>query len=338
MTKHSNRSGYRVARVLPRSWSRSLERIPPPLSPMAKQRLHWVDFSHKHGVALAAEAAGISARTIKRWRAAVRTHGPAGLEPRSRSPKRRRGPRWTPAQLEAVRALRCSEAGRGKGKVVLQLLLAATGIVLSVSMIGRMLRYLRQRHALVEPHRTVRRQVRNTRPHAIRRPKGTPAPTQPGELIQIDTVHLRPMPGVELRQFSAIDVVTRLAVTDVRTAASGRTARDHLMLLLESLPYPVRAIQVDGGSEFRAEFEAACRDADITLYVLPPRSPKLNGCVERFNRTTREEFWAWYGGLFDLTTVRRALHRWTSRYNALRPHTSLAYQTPLDFYQSLQGP
>ena len=337
MGKHSNRSGYRVARVIPRTWAHTLETLPPPLSPVATQRLHWVDFSRKHGVVVAADAAGVSPRTIKHWRAAVTKNGVAGLEPQSRAPKRRRGPTWTPMQLEAVRQLRCSEAGRGKGKAVLQRLLAAKGMVLSVSMIGRMLRYLKERRAIVEPHHTVKRQVRNTRPYAIRRPKGTPAPQHPGDLIQIDTVHLRPMSGVELRQFSAIDVVTRFAVTDVRTAASGRTARDHLQVLMQSLPYPVHAIQVDGGSEFMAEFEAACRDAGITLYVLPPRSPKLNGCVERFNRTTRDEFWAWYGGMYDLPTVRTALQRWTSRYNALRPHTSLAYQSPLDFYQSLQG-
>lgn len=337
MVKHSNRSGYRVQRVIPWQWARTLERIPPPLSAQATMRLHWVDFSRKHGVALAAEAAGVSERTIKRWRAALARSGVAGLEPTSRAPKRRRGPTWTVAELEAVRALRCSPDGRGKGKAVLQRLLAAHGIVLSVSMVGRMLASLKARGAIGEPHRIVAQQRRNPRPYAIRRPKGTPEPSHPGDLIQIDTVHLRPMQGGELRQFSAIDVVTRLAVTDVRTSASGRTARDLLRMLVDSLPYPVTAIQVDGGSEFMAEFEAACRDLGIVLYVLPPRSPRLNGCVERFNRTSREEFWSWYGGMFDLPTVRKALHRWTSRYNALRPHASLEYQTPLDFYQSLQG-
>jgi len=51
----------------------------------------------------------------------------------------------------------------------------------------------------------------------------------------------------------------------------------------------VKAIQVDGGSEFKADFEAACQARGIRLCVLPPRSPKLNGCVERGNRTHREE-------------------------------------------------
>lgn len=337
MRKSSKSSGYRVQSVVPAWIRRGITSIPPALSEIAKQRLHWVDFSHKHGVKLAAVAAGVSERTIKRWRQAVQKHGPKGLEPKSRAPKTHLGPQWTPADVEAVRMARMSEAGRGKGKEVLQRIVAATGRILSVSTVGRILTYLKDRREIREPHRIVKRKVRNPRPYVIRRPAGFPPPTQPGDLIQIDTVHLRPLPGVELRQFSAIDVVTRLAVTDVRTTATGRTARDHLLFLLESLPFPVRTIQVDGGSEFMAEFEAARKEHGIGLHVLPPNSPKLDGCVERFNRTTRDEFWAWYTGPTDLATVRPAMQRWTSRYNALRLHTSLGYVTPLDALQSFQG-
>jgi transposase InsO family protein len=53
----------------------------------------------------------------------------------------------------------------------------------------------------------------------------------------------------------------------------------------------VRAIQVDGGSEFQAVFEEACRRQRIRLFVLPPRCPKLNGCIERSFRTDDEEFY-----------------------------------------------
>lgn len=338
MRKFTNTSGYRVQSVVPVWMRKTVAKIPPPLSGSAKQRLRWIDFSHKHGVKLAAEAADVSERTIKRWRKSVREHGLAGLEEKSRAPKRHRGPQWTADDVEAVRLARCSEDGRGKSKIIIQDLVAKTGRILSVSAVGRMLAYLKQRGAIREPHRIVKRQVRNPRSHGIRRPKGTPPPTQPGEMIQLDTVHLRPLPGVELRQFSAIDVVTRLAITDVRTRATAHTARDHLALLVDSLPYPVQAIQVDGGSEFMAEFEQACKDRGITLYILPPRSPKLNGCVERFNRTSREEFWAWYQGTTDLKSVRNAIHRWTSRYNAVRLHASLGHTTPLDFLQTLQGP
>lgn len=47
------------------------------------------------------------------------------------------------------------------------------------------------------------------------------------------------------------------------------------------MPDLIKAIQIDGGSQFMAESETACKDAGLALNVLPPRSPKLNGAVER---------------------------------------------------------
>ncbi|GHS93633.1 hypothetical protein AGMMS49949_06980 [Alphaproteobacteria bacterium] len=41
------------------------------------------------------------------------------------------------------------------------------------------------------------------------------------------------------------------------------------------------------------EFEEACEELGISLYVLPPRWPDPNGGVERGNRTFREEFYKW---------------------------------------------
>ncbi len=69
------------------------------------------------------------------------------------------------------------------------------------------------------------------------------------------------------------------------------------------MPFPVNAIQIDGGSEFMAKFEWACRDLGIRLFVLPPRSPKLNGGVERANRTHTEEFYECSSGAVDSVTV-----------------------------------
>ncbi len=40
---------------------------------------------------------------------------------------------------------------------------------------------------------------------------------------------------------------------------------------------------IEGGSEFKAEFEQACRAKAIRLYELPPRRPQINGAVGRYN-------------------------------------------------------
>ena len=141
-------------------------------------------------------------------------------------------------------------------------------------------------------------------------------------------MHLRPEPGIERRQFTAIDVVSRYGVFGVRSCATATTATAFLADLLARAPFPIQGIQVDGGSEFMADFETACQEHGIALYVLPPRSPKLNGRVERLNGTARREFWECYEGELDLPTVQAALRQWEVHYNTIRPHQALGYATP----------
>jgi transposase InsO family protein len=83
-----------------------------------------------------------------------------------------------------------------------------------------------------------------------------------------------------------------------------------------------------------ADFERTCQARDIALYVLPPRSPKLNGRVERLNGTARREFWECYDGDLDLPTVQQALRAWEATYNTIRPHQAVGYETPHAFLRS----
>ncbi len=142
-------------------------------------------------------------------------------------------------------------------------------------------------------------------------------------------MHVSPLPGVPRRQFSAVDVVSRYGVVEVRSVATAGTATAFRDALQARLPFPIKAIQVDGGSEFKAEFEAACQARNLALFVLPPRSPKLNGRVERLNPTFREEFWECYGGELDLPPLQAALRKAERVYNAVRPHQDLGYLTPV---------
>jgi len=119
-------------------------------------------------------------------------------------------------------------------------------------------------------------------------------------------------------------LVSRAAAVGMRSRATAGTATAFLDDKLEHLLVRIRAIQVDGGSEFMAEFEEVCAHHAIPVYVLPPRSPKLNGCVERLNRTSREEFWHYYDGDFTIAAVTPALRAWEDAYNRLRPHQALA--------------
>jgi len=83
--------------------------------------------------------------------------------------------------------------------------------------------------------------------------------------------------------------------------------------------FAVRAIQVDGGSEFMAQFEVACRERGIRLFVLPPRF--------------KEEFYRYADLSLSLTGINKALRTWERVHNCIRPHQALGYLTPKAFYQ-----
>ncbi len=90
---------------------------------------------------------------------------------------------------------------------------------------------------------------------------------------------------------------------------------------------------MDGGSEFQAVFEQACQDLGIKLFVLPPRSPKLNGHVERAQRTHTEEFYELYDGDLEIPALNEALQEWERVYNTIRPHQSLDGRTPAEYLE-----
>jgi len=220
------------------------------------------------------------------------------------------------------------------GKDKLSPLLHAQGWIVSVSMVGRILTALKKNGQLHQPALpgVTRLHRRLARPYALRKPKDYPV-TQPGDLVQVDTMDLRPLPGVILKQFTSRDMVSRWDVLSVGRTATATAATHFLAALIARSPYPIRAIQVDGGSEFMAGFEQACQQRGIRLFVLPPRSPKLNGCVERANRTHAEEFWQCYDGDLEVPAAQAALLAWEHRYNTYRPHQALGYLTPLAFLQ-----
>ena len=109
--------------------------------------------------------------------------------------------------------------------------------------------------------------------------------------------------------------------------------------LLKRMPFPIRAIQVDGGSEFEDAFEKDCQRRGIRLFVLPPRSPKLNPSqkdVERAHRTHTEEFYEVTDANFEISEINRALLQWEEAYNTIRPHQALGYLTP--FHRNFSSP
>ena len=315
-----------------RTMQRVVQHPPPELTREARKRLAWMAHAARCGnVSLTCRYFGISRETFYAWRRRYNPRDLRTLEARPSRPHRTRPRTWTVEQIAAVRDLREQYPRWGKAKLV-RLLPSVLG--LSESRVGRILGYLRRSGQLVEPPRRIRvRQRCRARPFAMRKPKAY-QPQVPGDLVQLDTLDVRPATGHALKHFTARDVISRWDVLELASAATAQTATRALAALLERMPFPVRAIQVDGGSEFMAEFEAACQAHGIRLFELPPRSPKLNGSVERAQRTHTEEFYECSTAPFTVAAMGAALREWEHVYNTVRPHQALGYLTPLQFWDA----
>ena len=125
------------------------------------------------------------------------------------------------------------------------MLLRRQGWQLSTPMAGRCLAHLKARGVLKEPlgGGISTRKRRWRRSYAIRKPKGYAA-KQPGDLVPVGTLDVRPLPGAVLKHFTARDVVSHWDGVEAHTRVIATT---------------------------------------------PPRSLKLNGAVERSQRTHTEE-------------------------------------------------
>lgn len=315
-----------------------LARVGVELSREGRVRLAWMDFYRRSkNVTMTCRHFGISRQTFYRWQRRYDPLDLTTLEGRSHRPHHRRQPTWSFPLSEKVLTLRLQFPRWGKDK--LAVLLRQQKIAISTSMLGRILASLKRQGRLVEPPRTgvpgSRRALR-PRPYAVRKPKQY-AVSSPGDLVQVDTVDVRPIPGVNFKQFTARDVISRWDVIQAHPRATAQNATQFLDTLQHRMPFPIRAVQVDGGSEFAAEFEQACQLRGLHLFVLPPRSPKLNGAVERANRTHTEEFYQVTHCSLEMNKLNRELRRWEKIYNTVRPHQSLGYLTPLQFLHQISS-
>ncbi len=272
---------------------------------------------------------GIGRATLYRWLKRFDPKDFNSLKEESRRPRRVRKPLWSGELVKAIKALREEYPRWGKDK--LAVLVRKQGHETSVSTVGRILNHLKQRGELTESRRrAISAKRRSRRPYGVRKPKGYRV-ERPGDLVEVDSLDVRPFPWISLKQFTARDVISKWDVIEVRRRATAATAKGFIDTLQQRMPFKVKALQVDGGSEFYSDFEEECQRRKILLFVLPPKSPKLNGCVERAHRTHTEEFYEVYEVPWNVTELNPELRKWEKTYNCIRPHQALKYKTPLQF-------
>lgn len=310
------------------------------ISSEARTRLSWMDYYFKTGNArLACRHFGISPDTFYRWKKRYQRDCLKSLEDdrKSRRPNTLRHPQTPPEVVEKIKSLRETYPRWGKEKlfILLKKELLKEGkesLLVSVSTVGRTIGRLKQRGYLKEPIANYISSKKKylKRDWATRKPKDYEIKNI-GDLVEIDTLDIRPVPGVVRKQFTARDVSSKWDVIEVYGNATANLAAKFLDSLILRCPFKIKAIQVDGGSEFKAEFEEECKKRNIKLFILPPYSPKLNGCVERANRTHTEEFYEVNDFSLDLKELNNQLRNWENIYNTVRPHKSLGYLTPQEY-------
>ena len=297
----------------------------------AKRRLSVVKWyeGHERRVRLTARHFGFSPDTISRWVGAYQQRGVAGLETGSRRPKHLRQPQVPWAVVERIRQLR--EANPRSGREKLREWLSWEEVLLSAKSIDRVLARLRARGVLREPPRPRRRASLRQRA-ALRRPRDL-AVGSPGALVQMDSKQVSLEPGKVLFQFGAIDCFTRKRVVALAPRLTSAAGAAFLQQVVTQFPFPLQAIQTDGGSEFLGAFTETVQRLGLVRYVNRPNYPQGNGRIERSFRTDEEEFYQVEELPADLGGRQAALLAWNQRYETWRPHQALGYLTPEAFYQ-----
>ena len=298
-----------------------------------RQRYAWFEMAAKVGnVTIACRRLGVSRKTYYKWRqrfAETRGDRQALLD-RSRRPHR---PHRTVKKRLRRRILRLRQRTHlGPARLRALLLAAHVRHVPSTATIAKILR---------QAGLTRRRRAK---PKRYRRTFVVP---RPGDLLQLDVKFVPYLvEGRRLYQYTAIDCCTRLRVVSFSEEMTNSTSKAFVQLALSTFPFPVRMVQTDNDSTFthwytagpktpldrpvrKHPFTLMCEQFGASHRLIPPRTPRLNGRVERSHQTDDQEFY----NLRRYATRRElelAFRRWLHHYNHTRLHMGLGGRTPLE--------
>lgn len=140
----------------------------------------------------------------------------------------------------------------------------------------------------------------------------------PGHHVQIDVkfISLKDEKGKQVRrfQYTAIDDATRIRALKIYQRYNQKNAIDFIDYVIGKFPFRIHTIRTDRGHEFHAKFHWHVEDKGIRHVYIKPRSPQLNGKVERSHRTDQEEFYQLLTYTDDVD-LNKKLEVWKQFYN-----------------------
>ena len=297
----------------------------------AKFKLHCLKYADEFGAKAAVAAFNLKRSTFYLWRKNYINSGKKllSLVPHSTRPHSIRQMEVDWRLVEFIKAVR-KEYGN-EGARIIKPCLDQYAKSLGISSIARTTieKVIRRRKLTFEIRRKSRRKV-SIKPLRTRR---SPNVNSPG-YIEIDTIEVR-LNNHKYYFVSIIDIFTRYASVELVKSKTAQQTREVLIRFRSLYNYPICSVQSDNGSEFFSVFHEYLDQEQIKHIFIYPNSPKLNGVVERFNRTIQEEFinrsrdFGYNQERFSLK-----LSDYINWYNYKRPHSSLGYQSPMQFIQA----
>jgi transposase InsO family protein len=257
-----------------------------------------------------------------RWRKAYEAEGWAGLL--RKRPVARSHPRQIPPEyVEKILHLR-STYHLGPQRIAWYLE-RYHGFKTSCSSVYRTLK----RNGVGSLPRSVGRRAIHTRRYAKK---------VPGHQIQVDVkfLNLRTEDDHKIRryQFTAIDDATRVRALKIYQRHNQKRAIDFIDYVIEKFPFRIHTVRTDRGHEWQAQFHWHVEDKGIRHVYIKPRSPQLNGKVERSHRTDQEEFYQLLKYTDDVD-LNEKLREWEKFYNLSRPHGAHNGKTPYEALKRL---
>ena len=92
-------------------------------------------------------------------------------------------------------------------------------------------------------------------------------------------------------QYTAIDDATRIRALKIYERHTQQNAIDFVNYVIAKFPFRINTIRTDNGHEFQAKFHWHLEDMGVRHTYIKPRTPRLNGKVERSHGTDQREFY-----------------------------------------------
>jgi len=300
------------------------------VSDVAAFRSKVLSHYYRYGLNSALDAFNVKKSTLYDWKKSYEKSDKrvGALIPKSTRPHQTRKMCTDWRLVEFIKVFRETYGNIGKDKVKIFLDAYATELgtpSLGKTTIGKIIK----RKDLFES----RSKIKRKRAFKYTRTNKSPKVIKPGYL-EIDSVVV--YVNKERHNFiCVIDIYTKYAVVLAVPTPSSKQALRALKLFTKQYPYRTHTVQSDNGSEFLKVFHQYLDKQKIKHQFIYPRCPKINGVVERFNRTIQEEFIQRSDEIYyDREAFEDKLTEYLYWYNYKRPHASLNYQTPVAFIQN----